>query len=438
MFETITLYESRATAGILLLCAMAMCACSEVAAPRIDANGEGDDDGILDPDAPQVVGQPIELTLEAAPGSELVVKIRASFPHPFTTATQYPLLHEQAPGLDGNGRATVNVVLPIAGALRLDVEVDSVLRDSIEIIARLPETPPEMDVEAFQAPDGRFDAGATAVGTTVVIVGGGCSTLFTCFENGGIGSTVLYFDLGDGSFEIGPLVPDDFRSPHFGDFVGGDATSGAGFGWKAVALDGAVHALKGRSHFALDVETGAWNLRTAPPLDVSSAMVASLGETLYLLDESRRLHSYSSATDSWSGGVPWPGAAGGSVLTALDGRLYLLGGGLGEAYDPATGSLSEFPDPPLNRTAFAAAPVGGAICSTGGGVLLVRQSRSFPETYCYTPGDTQWRYVGRAGGHARSAAVGVGDAMVVFGGAEGDGSGANYLYGQPEAWVLRR
>ncbi|NQU86111.1 MAG: T9SS type A sorting domain-containing protein [Mariniphaga sp.] len=125
------------------------------------------------------------------------------------------------------------------------------------------------------------------------------------------------------------------------------------------------------------------------------------------------------AQDTWSQGADMPSARGAHMVTAVNGKIYAVGGNINmvkvEEYDTETNSWVSKADMPTSRTDFSGCSVNGKIYAIGGwnGMALSTVEEYDPETDTWTTKSnmptTRW-------GHATCSVNGK---VYVIGGATG-------------------
>ncbi|XP_055354674.1 kelch-like protein diablo [Paramacrobiotus metropolitanus] len=104
-----------------------------------------------------------------------------------------------------------------------------------------------------------------------------------------------------------------------------------------------------------------------------------------------QLHVYDAGTNEWTelGTFPVPEA----ILTSVDDRLYLLGGGRVHAYDAEQRQLTARARIPVKRLNSAIVACGGRLYMFGGKMLSSRTDtyQATASAYCYDPASDAWK-----------------------------------------------
>jgi N-acetylneuraminic acid mutarotase len=124
---------------------------------------------------------------------------------------------------------------------------------------------------------------------------------------------------------------------------------------------------------------GAWSVAAGLPTPRSEVASAVLDGKIYIVagfdargNSTAVVEAYDPTSDTWERRSPIPGARDHAIAVAHEGRLYVFGGGAGQArresylYDHRTDSWAPLPLMPLSRTAGGAATLGGTIVIAGG------------------------------------------------------------------------
>ena len=219
---------------------------------------------------------------------------------------------------------------------------------------------------AGMLPEGTDNAGAAAVDGKLYVVGG---------EGGG----VLVLEVSSGQWSYGPPLP----RPRFSSVVellGGELHLVGGWSYDRrnnVSVD---------THDALELASGTYRARAAAPTARNHALAGVIGGKLYVTGGRAPGHEgedasnvvatevYDPATDAWATLAPLPTPRSGGASAVLDGKLYVLGGGLPgtevnavvERYDPAADRWERLGDMPSPVTGHRALAVGGSIYVIGG------------------------------------------------------------------------
>jgi len=183
-----------------------------------------------------------------------------------------------------------------------------------------------------------------------------------------------------------------------------------------------------------DPASDRWSDAAPLPIGLHHAGAAAIGDRLYVVGGFTRsflsvwhpvadLHIYDPEKDVWTPGPPMPTARGGLAVTALDGKLYAIGGygesgneGAVEAYDPATREWSAKAPLATPRDHLAAAAAGGRIYAVAGR-LKRDYGQNLAVTEVYDPDADRWT-TGLPLPTPRSgiAAGAVGDTIYIVGG----------------------
>jgi N-acetylneuraminic acid mutarotase len=192
---------------------------------------------------------------------------------------------------------------------------------------------------------------------------------------------VQVFDLAQAKWSAGPNLP----SPRFSSVVElvGTVVHLVG-GWSFDRSNNTSLA----SHSAFDVTSGAYLPGPFAPLSAARnhAYSGVIGGKLYVTGGRAPGHEaedgsnvastevYDPATDAWSPLPDLPTPRSGGASAVLDGKLYVLGGGLPgntvynavHRFDPAAGTWAALPDMPIALTGHRAVAVGQDIYVVGG------------------------------------------------------------------------
>lgn len=218
-------------------------------------------------------------------------------------------------------------------------------------------------------PKGTDNAGAIVIDGKLWVFGGEATP------------AVLIYDPASAAWTRGPALP----SPRFASVV--------------ERIGGEVHLVGGWSHDrannaslvahdVFDVATGTYAAegRAAAPTARNHATAGVIGGKLYVTGGRGPGHEaedatnvtatevYDPATDAWQALAPIPTARSGGASVVLDGKLYVLGGGLPgaevsavvERFDPADGTWERLGDMPEAATGLRAVAFEGAIYVFGG------------------------------------------------------------------------
>ncbi len=215
-------------------------------------------------------------------------------------------------------------------------------------------------------PRGTDNAGAVARDGKVYVVGGE-------------GASLLIYDVAAGRWRTGAGLP----RPKFS---------------SAVELIGAeIHMVGGWSHNrannvsldhhdSYDLATGAYRPRAAAPTARNHALSGVIDGKLYVTGGRAPGHEgedaqnvtatevYDPTTDQWAARAALPTARSGGASAVMDGKLYVLGGGLPgdeisavvERYDPATDQWERLGDMPAAITGHRAVAINGSLYVLGG------------------------------------------------------------------------
>ena len=218
-------------------------------------------------------------------------------------------------------------------------------------------------------PLGTDNAGAVVDGTKIDVFGGEATP------------AVQILDLGAGSWSAGPDLP----SPRFSSVVEkvGSLVHLVG-GWSFDRSNNVSLS----SHTAFDLGTGTYLTTPLAPLGAARnhAYSGVIGGKLYVTggrapghegDDGTNVAStevYDPATDAWSPLPDLPTPRSGGASAVLDGKLYVIGGGLPgntvykavHRFDPVAGTWEQLPDMPIELTGHRAVAVGPDIYVVGG------------------------------------------------------------------------
>lgn len=238
---------------------------------------------------------------------------------------------------------------------------------------------------------GTDNAGAVALGGKVYVFGGEASP------------AVQVFDVASESWSFAPSLP----SPRFSSVV-------EELGGKVHLVGGWSHSRSNNvslaSHDVFDPVAPGYVAGGAAPAPTARnhASSGAIGGKLYVTggrspghegEDARNLTAtevYDPATDSWAPLAPLPTARSGGASAVLNGKLYVLGGGLPgnavhatiERYDPATDQWEQLEDMPVPRTGHRAVAANGSLYILGGFVSSngVRTGNlGVTSAYRYTP-----------------------------------------------------
>src|SRR3989338_694596 len=130
-------------------------------------------------------------------------------------------------------------------------------------------------------------------------------------------------------------------------------------------------------------QIGVWETRAPFPLEATEVAAAAVGDKVYVVGgltpagSSNRLFIYDAFTDTWreAAPLPLPGGVDHANLTALNGKVYFVGGirigsdfvtGRTFEYDPAANTWTERASMPTPRGASGVAALDGRIYVAGG------------------------------------------------------------------------
>jgi len=227
-------------------------------------------------------------------------------------------------------------------------------------------------------PRGTDNAGSVAANGKVWVFGGEANNV------------VQVFDPAAGSWALPPPMPV------------------AGFSSVVEEIDGKVHVVGGwfpqrggtttlQGHDVYDLATGTWSTAAQMTTPRNHAVWGSIGGKLYVVGGRAPGHEasdaqnvptaevYDPATDRWSAIAPMPTPRSGGAAAVLNGKLYVLGGGLPgqtvwktvERYDPATDAWERLTDMPVEATGHRAVAVGNSIYVFGGFPVSGGQRQGF-------------------------------------------------------------
>jgi N-acetylneuraminic acid mutarotase len=216
-------------------------------------------------------------------------------------------------------------------------------------------------------PFGTDNAGAVAIGGKIHILGG---------EAGPVDQV---YDVAGGSWTVGSTLP----GPRFASVV--------------ELLDGKVHLVGGwsfdrsnnvslASHDVFDPALPATSGAAPAPTARNHAFSGAIAGKLYVTggrtpghegDDAQNVATtevYDPAADGWTALAPLPNPRSGGASVVLDGKLYVLGGGLPDTathatiqrFDPATGQWEQLGDMPTARTGLRAVAANGSLYVFGG------------------------------------------------------------------------
>jgi N-acetylneuraminic acid mutarotase len=220
-------------------------------------------------------------------------------------------------------------------------------------------------------PLGTDNAGAIAIGETIVVFGGEGTP------------AVLVYDVAAGTWTRGPALP----SPRFASVVEaiGAEVHLVG-GWSFDRADNVSLV----SHDVFDPAAGTYAARAAAPTPRNHATAGVIAGKLYVTGGRAPGHEaedadnvtvtevYDPATDAWQALAPLPTPRSGGAGVVLGDKLYVLGGGLPgnavtatvERFDPATGAWEHVGDMPEAATGHRAVAIDGAIYVFAGFVTV--------------------------------------------------------------------
>lgn len=240
--------------------------------------------------------------------------------------------------------------------------------------------------ELTPIPVARSEFAATAIGTSIYVVGG--------FESEG---RLTRFDTESRQWHELTRLPEGVH--HAG----------------VTALDGTIyvaggHLLDGHTSvdnvWAYDVATDTWKERAHLPTARGALGLVAAGGLLYAIGGAE-LHLggpatgvveiYDPATDRWSSGVELPTAREHLAVVALNGLIYAIGGranrdegdefaAANEVYDPATRSWSKLAPLPVPRGGLTGLAVANRIVVSGG----ERGETAFADVDMYDPATNTW------------------------------------------------
>jgi N-acetylneuraminic acid mutarotase len=237
-------------------------------------------------------------------------------------------------------------------------------------------------------PAGTDNAGAAAADGKIYVVGGE-------------GAALQIYDVASGTWSLGAAPP----RPRFASVVEriGDELHLVG-GW---SFDRSNNVSL-RSHDVYDLRTGAYRARAEMPTARNHALSGVIDGKLYVTGGRAPGHEgadasnvsatevYDPATDQWSAGAALPTPRSGGASAVLDGKLYVLGGGLPgnsvhaviERYDPATDRWEQLGEMPAAFTGHRALAFEGSLYVFGG--FSTREGMrngtlGSPRAYRYTP-----------------------------------------------------
>jgi N-acetylneuraminic acid mutarotase len=217
-------------------------------------------------------------------------------------------------------------------------------------------------------PAGTDNAGAIAYGGKLYFVGGEAAV------------RLQIYDPAANSWSAGPALP----SPRFSSSVELiDAQVHVAGGWSFDRSNNVSIA----THDAWDLAAGSWITGKAPMKTARNHAVSGvIGGKLYVVggrgpgheaEDASNLASveaYDPAADAWTDLAPLPTPRSGGAAAVLDGKLYVLGGGLPgntvyktiERFDPAAGAWEKLDDMPVAITGHRAVAVGTSLYVMGG------------------------------------------------------------------------
>lgn len=237
-------------------------------------------------------------------------------------------------------------------------------------------------------PRGTDNAGAVAADGKVYVVGGE-------------GGALQIYDVAAGRWSVGPRLP----GPKFSaviELVGGELHMVGGW-----SHDRANNVSIDR-HDAYDVAAGSYRARAAAPTARNHALSGVIDGKLYVTGGRAPGHEgedaqnvtatevYDPATDQWSARAALPTPRSGGASAVLDGKLYVLGGGLPgdeisavvERYDPATDQWERLGDLPAAITGQRAVAIDGSLYVLGGFAVKDGKRAGYAgqaKLYRYTP-----------------------------------------------------
>jgi N-acetylneuraminic acid mutarotase len=130
-----------------------------------------------------------------------------------------------------------------------------------------------------------------------------------------------------------------------------------------------------------DATTDSWTLTTPLPLAINHGMATAVNGKVYMIGGQipaggsgpfqDTVFEYDPATAIWTGRTPMPTARSGGVTGVIDGKIYVAGGRPPQGndfavYDPSTDSWATLPDMPTQRNHIAGAAIDGKFYVVGG------------------------------------------------------------------------
>jgi N-acetylneuraminic acid mutarotase len=176
----------------------------------------------------------------------------------------------------------------------------------------------------------------------------------------------------------------------------------------AAVVDGIIYVFGGTDNGAIfstvlayDPQADSWSTLGAAPGPARALMgAAALGRKIYVMGGTvdgmasryTRLDIYDPASDSWTSGADMPYGRFSLQASAINGRVYAIGGADGPgtlkdvtAYDPQADSWSIASDMITERARFATAVTGGRIYAMGGSAIFGNPHRGMDRVERYTP-----------------------------------------------------
>jgi len=183
----------------------------------------------------------------------------------------------------------------------------------------------------------------------------------------------------------------------------------------AAAIGGALYAVGGGNSQisptfylsvleAYDPLTDTWSVKAPMPTPRTGFGVSALNGELYVVGGGNfaipylaSVEAYDPQTDSWTSKAPMPTPRSLLAVAVADGKLYAIGGSgeagllrIVEAYDPQTNTWSEKTPMPAPRRGFAATALSGIIYVVGGDDSSTPPDGRPRMVYAYDPQMDTW------------------------------------------------
>ncbi len=258
-------------------------------------------------------------------------------------------------------------------------------------------------------PTARFLAGSAVVDGKIYVVGGALVS-----GSGSVSNIVEEYDPAEDTWTRCANMPTSRQ------------------GVRAAAVDGIVYAIGGYGGAfiveAYNPTTDTWTTKTSMPTARTIMAVVTVDGKIYVIGGYgdagvlRNVEAYDPATDTWTRKADMPTARWALAADVVDGKIYVFGGArrwqddidfnvtpIVEVYDPATDTWTRASDMPRARFAHSASAVDGKIYIIGGADAAVHTppTEGFLIVDVYDPATDTWTTAADlpAGGGDHAASV---------------------------------